>query len=535
MKAMAASKTEAVHEAQAAAPQIPRVDWKKSPNMRKLYWYCIVLCVCSATTGYDGSLMNTSQILTSWKVTMGPTAEGPTKQTLGRLTAMYSIGSIASLPVVPFLSDRFGRKVPITIGCIIMVIAAAIQASAHGQPQYEGARFFMGFGNSLAQLSCPMLITEIAHPQHRGRITTVYNCLWNLGALICGWLAFGTFHIPNSWSWRVPTLIQGIFSVFQLAFIWWIPESPRWLLSKDRGDEALHMLAKYHADGNESDATVMFEYAEMKETIRLEFLHQKSSSYMDFIKTKGNRSRLWILISLGLFSQWSGNALISYYAAIIYKGAGITGQVQQLGLDAGNKVLSLIVCITCALLVDRVGRRPLFLAATGGMLLFLICATITGQQYTATDNVKIGYVNILFVWLHGVAYAFAWSGLLVGYTVEILPYKLRAKGVFIMNLWVQVALTINNYVNPIPISPGAAWDGQNWKLFACYTGWVLFELVFVYFFYVETRGPTLEEIARIFDGDNAEVAEIDIVGEKGLEIRNNSTAHEENYHHTEKA
>ena len=139
--------------------------------------------------------------------------------------------------------------------------------------------------------------------------------------------------------------------------------SPRWLLSKDRNDEALQMLAHYHADGNDSDATVMFEYAEMKETIRMEFLHQKTSSYLDFIKTKGNRKRLMIIISLGLFSQWSGNALISYYAAIIYKGAGIVEQTDQLGLDAGNKVLSLFVSISCALLVDRVGRRPLFLAA----------------------------------------------------------------------------------------------------------------------------------------------------------------------------
>ena len=123
------------------------------------------------------------------------------------------------------------------------------------------------------------------------------------------------------------------------------------------------MIAHYHADGNDSDATVQFEYAEMKETIRLEYLHQKSSSYMDFIKTKGNRKRLMIIVSLGLFSQWSGNALISYYASIIYKGAGIVGQTQQLGLDAGNKVLSLFVSISCALLVDRVGRRKLFLAA----------------------------------------------------------------------------------------------------------------------------------------------------------------------------
>lgn len=123
------------------------------------------------------------------------------------------------------------------------------------------------------------------------------------------------------------------------------------------------MLAHYHAEGNESDATVMFEYAEMKETIRLEFLHQKSSKFIDFLKTKGNRMRLMMIVSLGIFSQWSGNALISYYATIIYEGAGITGRVQQLGLDAGNKVLSLFISISCALLVDRVGRRPLFLAA----------------------------------------------------------------------------------------------------------------------------------------------------------------------------
>lgn len=121
------------------------------------------------------------------------------------------------------------------------------------------------------------------------------------------------------------------------------------------------------------------------------------------------------------------------------------------------------------------------------MLLFLICATITGQQYTATGNVGIGYANILFVWLHGVAYALAWSGLLVAYTVEVLPFKLRAKGLFLMNLSVQVALTINNQVNPIPISEGGAWYGQNWKLFAVYTGWVVLELIFVYFYYVETR------------------------------------------------
>jgi hypothetical protein len=121
------------------------------------------------------------------------------------------------------------------------------------------------------------------------------------------------------------------------------------------------------------------------------------------------------------------------------------------------------------------------------MLIFLICATITGEQYASKNNIAVGYVNIVFVWLHGIAYSLAWSGLLVAYTVEILPYKLRAKGVFIMNLSIQVALTINNYVNPIPISEGGGWFGENWKLFACYSGWVFLEFIWVWKFYIETR------------------------------------------------
>ena len=103
----------------------------------------------------------------------------------------------------------------------------------------------------------------------------------------------------------------------------------------------------------------------------------------------------------------------------------------------------------------------------------------------------------------------------------------------IMNVAVQVALVINNYVNPIPLD--GAWNGTEWKLYCVYTAWIAVELVIVYFFYVETRyvlhspnftcncqanidsrGPTLEEIARIFDGDNAEVGAVHGKDEVGL-------------------
>lgn len=411
----------------------------------------------------------------------------PTGSSLGLLTAMYSIGSIASLPVAPFISDRYGRKAAIIVGCVIMIAAAAIQTAANGQPQFEGARFFMGFGSSLTQLSSPLLLTEICHPQHRGRVTAIYNCLYNVGALLNSWISFGTNHIGSNWSWRIPTLLQALPSLIQITFIWFCPESPRWLMSKDRHEEALNMLGKYHANGNTHDPTVEFEYAEIKETLRLEFLYKKSSSYLDFMKTPGNRYRLAIIISLGLFSQWSGTGLIAYYSSTIYKSVGIVQPSTQLGLDAGLKMLKLIISISCALLVDRVGRRPLFLAATAGMLLFFVALTITGNQYSNHPSDSLGIGFVLCFWLHGCAYALAWSGLLVAYTVEILPFKLRAKGIMVMNVAVQAALVINNYVNPLAISKGGPWQHDPWKLYCIYTAWIALELVFVYFVYPETR------------------------------------------------
>lgn len=363
----------------------------------------------------------------------------------------------------------------------------------------------MGFGNSLAQLSAPLLLTELCHPQHRGRVTAIYNCLWNLGAIINTWLTFGTKRIPNNWSWRIPTLVQAAPSIIQLIFIFWIPESPRWLMSKDRHDEALHTLAKYHANGNLENPTVQFEYVEIKETIRLEFQAKKTSSYLDFFKTKGNRYRLLLIASLGLFSQWSGNSLTSYYATDIYNSVGLTDEDAQLGINGGLTILSLIVSVTFAMLCDRFGRRPLFITATAGMLTTFTILTICTSLYQNNGNLAAGRAVIAMIWLFSVAYAFAWSGLLVGYTVEILPFKIRAKGLMLLNFFIQVALTITNYVNPY----GFEGLKPTYKFYCVYNVWIVFELIFVYFLYVETKGPTLEEIAKIFDGDDAEVGEVD--------------------------
>lgn len=96
------------------------------------------------------------------------------------------------------------------------------------------------------------------------------------------------------------------------------------------------MLATYHAGGDKNNATVQYEFQEIKETMRLDKLTNRAVRYSDFFKTKGNRWRLAIIISLGVISQYSGNAILSNYINVIYEGAGIHDQNQKLGVRIPN-------------------------------------------------------------------------------------------------------------------------------------------------------------------------------------------------------
>jgi len=507
-----------IEAARAEAPEFRQVTWWKDPGLRKLYALSAVVCLASATTGYDGSMLNGLQILPVWQNYFNH----PEGALLGLFGSIYSIGSLAGLPFAPFIADRFGRRPSIWAGCIILFIGVAVQSASTDFKMFVASRFFVGFGCTLAQLSSPLLLTEIAHPQHRARVTAVYNCLWNVGAIVATWLTFGTFQIPNNWAWRIPSILQALPSLGQFALLWLVPESPRWLIKEDRGAEALKILAKYHANGDETDEVVMFEYAEIKETLRLEYLYKKSSSYTDFLKTKGNRYRLFLIACLGLFSQWSGNGLTSYYFAKIMDSIGVTDTNTQFEINGCLTIMSLIVSVSCAFLIDKFGRRALFLAATLGMLITFTLWTVCTALYDLKGNLAAGKAVIGFIFLFSASYAFAWSGLLVAYTVEILPFKLRAKGLMLMNFFVQAALVFNQYINPIGLKKLL----PSWKFYTIYCCWIAVELVVVYFFFPETKGPTLEEIAKIFDGEDALTGVADIsevkadmhLAEKGMHV-----------------
>lgn len=106
---------------------------------------------------------------------------------LGIFGAMPGFGGLAVLPFAPYVADYFGRRNGTALGCLLILMGALLQAfppASNPNAMYLTGRFFIGFGSNISNGTCPLLITEIAHPRHRGKLTTLYNTLWYLGAII---------------------------------------------------------------------------------------------------------------------------------------------------------------------------------------------------------------------------------------------------------------------------------------------------------------------------------------------------------------
>lgn len=199
-------------------------------------------------------------------------------------------------------------------------------------------------------------------------LVSIYNSLYSTGAVAAAWITFGTFRMANDWAWRTPSILQACSSLLQVLLCYCIEESPRWLVAKGNTSKAREFITKYHAAGNSEYLTVSLELAEIREALRLEAEAAKSTSFLSFFNTKGNRHRFFIILAVGFFSQWSGNGLISYYLSLILNSIGYESEATQTLLNALLQIWSLFWGVLFALLVDRFGRRLLFLTSTIGIL-----------------------------------------------------------------------------------------------------------------------------------------------------------------------
>lgn len=464
--------------------------WYCVRHLLKLNLLLIVPLLSSATAGYDGSLMNGLQSIQNWKDTFGD----PAGTLLGFVNAAQNFGCVIALPFCGWLTDYIGRKWTLGIGLCGIVIATIIQATGDTLAQLIALRFILGGFGMLAVQPAPLLIAELSYPTFRGKMTSMYWCLYYLGAILASWTCYGTAERDDTWAWRIPTILQGGYPLLQLAFLFFVPESPRWLVSKGKVEEARDILVNLHAGGDKDSLLVDVEMSEILAALEME-QQAKQTKWSDLIATPGNRKRTYIAVSLGVFAQWNGVAIVSYYLTLVLDTIGITSSSMQTLINGLLQIFNFIAAASGAMLVDFLGRRTLLLWSGIGMLISYVIWTACSALFDQTGNTAAGRAVVGFIFIFYFHYDIAYTPLLLGYPTEIFPYSLRSKGITVELLGVYGSLAIAAFCNSI------AMDNIGWHYYIVFCVLLGIIVLNTYLFYPETKGYSLEEIARLFDGD----------------------------------
>lgn len=471
--------------------QDKRSAFSLTPSLLQLYALlapaCLVVC---ATNGYDGSVLTGLQGVEAWKNQFG----SPKGALLGFTSASYPLGAILSTPFSALISDRLGRRWSILSGSFIMILGVIMQCASTTIALFIAGRVVVGFGITLALAAAPVLISELVHPRHRVFFGSLYNTSFYLGALLAGWVAFGSYRIPSAWAWRLPTLLQAGPACIQSVFVWFLDESPRWLLYKDRSEEAYEILVKNHGNGDRDDPLVQAEFFEMNEALQAEKMI-KGQGLKLFISTPANRKRLAILITLAVFGQWSGNGLVSYYLTKILSSIGIKGQRELTMLNGTISTVNYATALCAAVLSTKIGRRKMFIGGAIAMFTTFSALTASIAVYTETGSKAASKAALAFIFIYYTSFNICLNPLLFLYPTEILPFRLRAMGLSILVFSTKAASFFNQFVNPIGM------DSLGWKYYLVYVVWILVELAVFYFLYPETKGYSLERVQEVFGED----------------------------------
>ncbi|KAH8763908.1 MFS sugar transporter-like protein [Hyaloscypha finlandica] len=531
------------HEADPVLTRIveeDKVKWWKKRNLRLLYLLLYPTCMgIEITSGFDSQMINGLQFIPKWNKYFGNTSSivkgqvvwNVTGSLLGIISASYNLGAILAVPIVPWVAQKVGRRWSIFIGSCFQCVGAVIQCFSQNSGMYIVARMILGFGIVFCIVSGSAMLGELSYPKERPILTSMFNASWFVGSLIAAGIVVETAKIPSDWSWRLPSLLQACPSLVQIALIFFLPESPRYLISKDRREEAFDILCHYHAEGDRDSLFVKAEMVQIETTIKIE-LEASKLSWMDMVRTPGMRRRSFLAAAMGLYTQWSGNTLISFYLGSILVMIGYTDTYTKTMINLGNTAWSFINGTAIAIISPRYKRRTMFLTGAIGMLgvylAWLIAVRYAVKALDAgTTNKAAGIAVLFFIYFYSPWYNIGNNALAYTYMVEIFPYAERSRGIAIEQFFVRGAGFFTTFINPIGM--GAA----KWKFLFMYIAMIICEILTIYFFYPETQGRTLEELAFLFEdeataeratmavekeihqGGDGPVERVEEIGEKG--------------------
>lgn len=473
---------------------MPKYDrhWIFVPHLLKINLVLVLPLMASCLNGFDGAILNGFQAMDSWVSYMG----NPTGAVLGALTSGLPFGLLMSIWIAQLVSDKFGRKVAMYCGASIVLAGIAIQSCAVNYASFLVSRIVVGWGLGFYMIAAPALISEIAYPKYRAMAVSFFNTTWYMGSVFAAWVTYGTHFMKGTqFSWRIPAIVQCIFPIIHLSLLYFVPESPRYLVSVGKLQDARSMLLKYHAGDNEEmgGPLVDFQLREIKAAISKEQLGNQTS-FSTFFQTKGNFLRFSICAFMGFTQQSIGLNVIAYYLNIVLNSVGITSEDSKLIISACLSISNLVTAFVASLFTGRFGRRRVFLSSLGFLLvtyvIWTILSAINVQRDFADKSLAKGVLAMIFIAF--AAYNVGFMGLPYVYLTEILPFSLRSKGLLVDTLSEECFVIFNGFVNPI------AMDAIGWKFYIVYCCSIAFCFVVYYVFFPETKDYSLEEVGLVF-------------------------------------
>lgn len=404
-----------------------------------------------------------------------------TKLQVGWAVSSLIIGCIVGAAMSGILGDRFGRKRVLIAAAILFIISSIGSAIPESFSGFIIARIIGGIGIGITSTLCPLYNAEIAPAKFRGRLVAL-----NQLAIVTG--IFLTYFV-NLWisnsgdaAWTVTTAWRWMFGVgavpglLFLVLLFFVPESPRWLIKQGRAVAALPILLRIHGE----------ELAK-KEVLDIKQSFEQESGSIKQLFSPGLRIALIVGVGLAFLQQVTGINAVMYYAPEIFKatGAGTNASLVQTILVGFINFLFTIVALW---LIDKVGRKALLLVGSASMAICLLVIGIAFQTGHTT-----GPLVLVFILLYVASFAISLGPVVWVIMSEIFPNRIRGKATAIaaMVLWAADYLVSQTFP-PLLGSAGPA------ATFWIYGAMALIAFLFTWRIVPETKGKSLEEIESLW-------------------------------------
>ncbi|KAK5162871.1 uncharacterized protein LTR77_011128 [Saxophila tyrrhenica] len=422
----------------------------------------------------------------------------------GTFTSIFSLGNLVGCLLAALFGDKLGRKNTLRVGAAISSIGAILQFSATAFEQLMLGRVINGLGNGIyarergmTSATCGVFQAESVRGSRRGKLSVIVVLHNVVFYMIASWLTLGTFFLDNSGQWRIPFALQLVPAIVLIIFLFLVPESPRWLMLKDRHEEAIESLRRYLGKGlTADDDVVQNEYKSIRGALEIERQSKISFKQVILCRDRSSHLKRMLLGMGGQFMQQMGgiNALNYYFSIILQENLGMTALMARVltGVNATT------YCISTAMafwIIERAGRRFLMLSGLGlqGFAYIMVAISVA---LLATAPQQWGAVAITFLFFYYAAFGCTWGMVPWIYQAEINSLAMRVRG--------AAAATSMNWLFGFVCTQFTSVGIRNLG-YRFYIIFAVLNVVFlpvVYFLYPETANRTLEDLDAYFDRDS---------------------------------